>query len=82
MSDPTETIRRKRCAELSAERGEREVLEERHGKVWDTQEMQAEFDALGFQAPLIVVSRKSDGVKGSLEFQSSPRLYFNWKEDK
>jgi hypothetical protein len=27
-----------------------------------------------------VVRRKSDGVKGSLEFQLSPRLYFGFEE--
>lgn len=43
--------------------------------------MQEEFDALGFMSPLIVVSRKSDGVKGSLEFSHSPRFYFNWQAD-
>ena len=43
--------------------------------------MQQEFDAIGFLAPLIVVSRKSDGVKGSLEFSHNPRYYFNWQAD-
>jgi hypothetical protein len=28
-----------------------------------------------------VVRRKSDGVKGSLEFQHNPRFYFNFKSD-
>jgi hypothetical protein len=30
----------------------------------------------------VVVTRKSDGVKGSLEFRHSPRVYFNWQADK
>jgi hypothetical protein len=29
---------------------------------------------LGFAAPLVVVRRKSDGVRGSLEFQHSPSV--------
>ena len=29
-------------------------------------------------APLVVVRRKADGMKGSLEFQHHPRLYFKW----
>jgi hypothetical protein len=33
-------------------------------------------------APLIVVQRKADGVKGSLEFQHEPRYYFNFVEDR
>ena len=36
---------------------------------------------LGFVAPLIVVRRKSDGVRGSLEFQHDPRLYFNFQAE-
>lgn len=28
---------------------------------------------------LVVVARKSDGVKGSLYFQATPRLYFGFK---
>ena len=32
--------------------------------------------------PYVVVKRKSDGKKGSLEFQHYPRFYFNFKEDK
>lgn len=30
-------------------------------------------------APLVVVRRKADGVKGSLEFQHNPRFYFNFQ---
>jgi hypothetical protein len=29
----------------------------------------------------VVVKRKSDGKKGSLEFTHSPRVYFNFVED-
>jgi len=32
-------------------------------------------------APFIAVQRKSDGVKGSLEFQHQPRFYFNFQAD-
>jgi hypothetical protein len=32
----------------------------------------------GFKAPLVVVRRKSDGKKGSLEFQHQPRFYFGF----
>ena len=45
----------------------------------DTDQLSEDFEAIGFMAPLIVVRRRSDGVKGSLEFQHSPRLYFNWQ---
>ena len=79
MTDTTETIRRQRTAELNAEPGSREALEAEYGRVWNTEEMMDEFHAVGFMAPLIVVHRKSDSAKGSLEFQHSPRFYFNWQ---
>jgi len=78
MSDPTETIRRQRIVEINAEPGSREALKEKHGQVWDTGELSQEFDVLGFMAPYVVVTRKSDGQKGSLEFQHDPRFYFNF----
>ncbi len=79
MNEPTETIRRNRIAEINVVHGSREDLENRYGQVWDTNQLSEEFQVIGFMAPLIVVQRKSDGVKGSLEFQHSPRLYFNWQ---
>ena len=38
-------------------------------------------EVIGFMAPLVVVRRKADGVKGSLEFQHQPRFYFNFVAD-
>jgi hypothetical protein len=46
---------------------------------WTTAAMQVEFEPLGFQAPLIVVRRRSDGALGSLQFTHSPRIYFGWE---
>ncbi len=80
MDDPTEPIRRARLAEINAEPGTREAVEAEHGPVWDTAELTRDFEVIGFMAPLVVVRRKSDGVKGSLEFQQHPRLYFNFEE--
>lgn len=81
MSDPTETIRRQEVAEINAVPGSREALEAKHGQVWDTQELQQDFDVQGFMTPYVVVQRKSDGVVGSLKFQHNPRLYFNFVAD-
>ena len=81
MNDPTENIRRKEVAEINAQPGSREALEAKHGQVWNTDELREEFDVLGFMAPFTVVRRKSDGVKGSLKFQHSPRLFFGFKAD-
>jgi len=47
---------------------------------WSTAEMQQEFELIGFAAPYVVVKRKSDGQKGTLEFTHSPRVYFDFKE--
>jgi hypothetical protein len=79
MSDPTEPIRRQRLAEINSEPGSREALAAIYGQVWDTQQLGEEFEVIGFMAPYVVVRRKADGVKGSLEFQHSPRFYFNWQ---
>ena len=79
MPDPTEAIRRKRLVEINAEPGSREALEAQYSQVWDTQQLAESFEVLGFMAPYVVVRRKADGVKGSLEFQHDPRLYFNWQ---
>lgn len=82
MQDETEPIRRQRIAELSSQATDiRAALEARHGQVWTTDEVREEFEVIGFLAPLVAVRRKSDGAKGSLEFQASPRYYFNWIAD-
>ena len=79
MSDPTEDIRRKLLAEINAQPGSREYLEARHGQVWDTGQLQDDYEVVGFMAPMVVVRRKADGVKGSLMFQGSPRFYFGFE---
>jgi hypothetical protein len=82
MNDPTEVIRRERLAEINIEPGSREAVEAKYGQVWDTEELGQEFEVIGFMAPIVVVKRKSDGKKGSLEFQHHPRLYWGFVEDK
>lgn len=59
---------------------ERKRLQERWGDVWNTQEAQEAFVIQGFGSPFVSVTRKSDGTRGSLEFQHMPRFYFNFKE--
>jgi antirestriction protein ArdC len=81
MSDPTAFLRRERLAQISAEPGTREALEARHGQVLDSRQLADQYEALGFLAPYVVVRRKSDGLRGSLEFQHDPRFYFNWHPD-
>lgn len=78
MPDATELYRRHRLAEINAEPGSREALEAQHGQVWNTEELSRDFEVIGFMAPLVVVRRKCDGTKGSLEFQHNPRFYFSF----
>jgi hypothetical protein len=85
--DETERIRRSRLAVINSAveshdaDAERKRLEAQHGQVWDAAQLAQEFEVLGFMAPYVVVMRRSDGRKGSLEFQHAPRFYFNFVLD-
>lgn len=94
-TDPTEDIRRQQCQaianDLNAAKAQgvtheeiKLAIEALHGQTWDTAQMQTDFEAIGFMAPLIVVRRRSDGQKGSLYFTHgyNPRLYYGFEEDK
>lgn len=78
MNDPTEDTRRALVSQINNNATVRQELEEQHGTVYDTEEMREHFEAIGFAAPFIVVRRRSDGTKGSLMFQHSPRLYWGF----
>jgi hypothetical protein len=47
-------------------------------EVYDTGEMTALFSVQSFSAPFVFVTRKADGIKGSLKFQHSPRYYYKF----
>jgi hypothetical protein len=79
MSDPTEAIRRTRLAEINVEPNGRAAIEAQYGQAWDTSELSTDFEVIGFMAPYVVVRRRSDGKKGSLEFQNIPRIYHNFE---
>lgn len=81
MSDPTESIRRAMTEKINEHAAERQALEREYGQVWDTQQLQADFNVLAFLAPFVSVRRKSDGVMGTLVFQHYPRFYFRFQED-
>lgn len=82
--DATETARRQLRQEIQQEVAspnpdqERQRLEAKHGQVWNTSELQQDFEVLGFAAPLIVARRRSDGCLGSLFFQHEPRFYWGF----
>lgn len=88
MTDPTEPIRRAMVNSLNAEAVElakttddpRAALEAKYGQCWDTKELQEAFEVRGFMAPMIGVTRKSDGAQGTLLFSHSPRFYHSWSE--
>ena len=77
-SDKTKNACRELARELNAEPGNRAALEAKHGQVWDTDELQRDFEVLGFLAPFIAVRRREDGVVGSIVFQHYPRFYFRF----
>ena len=85
--DDTEEIRRNRLTALHGAvesldpQTERKRLEAQYGQVWDAAELAGDFEVLGFMAPYVAVRRKADGRKGSLEFQHTPRFYFNFVLD-
>jgi len=81
MTNTMDIIRHQRLIDINAEPGSRTALEAKHGRVWETSELAADFDVLGFLAPYVAVRRKSDGRKGSLEFQHNPRFYFDFVPD-
>jgi hypothetical protein len=87
MYDETEGVRREMVREVNTavesndEAAERARLTESYGdQVWNTQELGEAFEVLSFAAPLCIVRRKSDGRKGSVMFQHSPRFYFQFQE--
>lgn len=76
-ADPTEDIRR----EMISTGQPAADLETTDGPTWTSETLSQDFEVLGFMAPFVVVRRKSDRVKGSLEFTHSPRVYFNWSPE-
>ena len=81
MIDPTENIRKEMVDVINSDPNERAALEAKYGQVWDTQELQKDFEVKGFMAPFISVSRKSDGARGTMMFQHSPRYYFDYTRE-
>lgn len=59
----------------------RAEIEPRYGQCWNTEELQREFTVHSFLAPFVSVTRKSDGVKGTMIFEHSPRIYYSFAKD-
>jgi hypothetical protein len=75
MNDPTESIRRHMIATALP-------AEQEPGPHYNTQELQEAFEVHGFLAPFVSVTRKADGVKGTMRFTHSPRAYFDFQPEK
>jgi hypothetical protein len=79
VKDETEEARRL-LIESGAIKLAAEVIEATGRKTWTTEEFKAEFEMHALLAPIVYVTRKADGVKGTLMFRHHPRLYFAWQE--
>jgi hypothetical protein len=53
----------------------RTALELEKGRVWSGAELQEEFEVIGFVCGYVVVKHKVTGKRGSMLFESYPRLY-------
>jgi len=73
-----DAFRAKLREQLNAREAERAELEGLYGKVWDTEELKADFEGFAFEAPFVGVTRKSDKQPGHLTFQDRPRFYFEF----
>jgi len=78
VTDPTEFERRRRIVQMPAELQRRA---QRGEQVWNPEEFLRDYEVLGFLAPYVVVRRKSDQVKGSVQFTHKPRWYFGFEAD-
>ena len=57
---------------------EKEELERKYGQLWNTKELQEEFEVISFWAPTVTVIRKLDNQRGTMEFQHFPRYYYSF----
>ena len=48
-------------------------------KEYTTKQLLENFEVLQFMAPYVYVIRKKDGKKGTLQFNHSPRIYYDFK---
>ena len=58
----------------------KQELQDKFGQTWTTDELCRDFEVDGFIAGIVEVRRRSDGARGSLDFDHMPRLYYNWEE--
>ena len=54
-------------------------LPEEGEPTWSTKTLQEDFEVLAFSAPFVIVRRRADGVKGTLQFNHEPRVYWGFE---
>lgn len=54
-------------------------LEGYTGRTLTTAELLAAYEVIGYAPPFVVVTRKLDGLVGTIEFRHYPRVYFSWR---
>lgn len=60
---------------------QKEELMRLFGEVLSTSEATEKYEFVAFCAPFVEVKCRANNRRGTLEFQHSPRFYFNFIED-
>jgi len=60
---------------------QKEELEKLYGEILSTDEATQKYEFIAFCAPFVEVKRKTDGKRGTLEFQANLRFYFAFVEE-
>ena len=83
MADYTEESRRIMTDTINeeAQTSSEDQLREKYGQLWNTKQLQEDYEVHGFMAPFIKVTRKSDNVDGLLMFSHHPRWYHSFKPE-
>ena len=58
----------------------RDLVHAGHKEIMTTDEATKKYEFEGFGGGIAVVTRKSDGARGSLNFTHMPRFYFDFME--
>ena len=56
-----------------------QAIQEKGGECWTTEEVQEEFESLGFMAPFCTARKRETHKKGTLLFVHRPRIYYGWR---
>lgn len=50
-------------------------------QTWTTTQLQEDYVVHAFLSPFVQVTRKSDGVRGTLMFDHAPRIYYGFEPE-